>query len=166
MSQDAEPIPSVLFVCLGNICRSPMAEGALRAMSEKTGLKVRIDSAGIGDYHVGDAPDLRAIEIARRDGVDISHQRARQVKPRDFHEFTHVFAMDTANIAGINGRAPRDGTAKIALMLDAVEGRQGQSIKDPYYGEAKDFDKAWTEILIAVNAIHNELKTYGVNATF
>jgi len=145
--------PAVLFVCLGNICRSPMAEGALRAAAAKAGLKIRIDSAGTASYHIGDPPDPRAIETARKNGVDISGARGRQLTAKDFEEFTHIFALDTANLAGIAARAPRHSQAKVALLLDCVEGQEGGSVADPYYGDVADFEVCWNTVQAAVEQL-------------
>src|ERR1700755_3269414 len=90
---------SVLFVCLGNICRSPLAEAALRAEAERAGLAIAVDSAGTGDWHVGTRPDARAQAPALRHGNDIAGYRARQVTPGDFTRFTHIFALDPDNLA-------------------------------------------------------------------
>src|SRR5690348_15769529 len=88
----------ILFVCLGNICRSPLAEGAMRAAAGKAGLAVEVDSAGTGDWHAGKAPDRRAIATAARHGIDISGLRARQVSPDDFERFDHLIALDRKNL--------------------------------------------------------------------
>lgn len=145
--------PAVLFVCLGNICRSPMAEGALRAAAAKAGLTIRIDSAGTASYHIGDPPDPRAIETARQNGVDISSARGRQLTAKDFEEFTHIFALDTANLAGIAARAPHHSRAQIALLLDCVEGQEGGSVPDPYYGDKADFEVCWNTVQAAVEKL-------------
>lgn len=89
---------SVLFVCLGNICRSPLAEAALRAEADRANLPVEVDSAGTGDWHVDCPPDERAQAVALRNGIDISHYRGRQVTPQDFHRFDHIFALDAENL--------------------------------------------------------------------
>jgi protein-tyrosine phosphatase len=144
---------SVLFVCLGNICRSPMAEGAFRAAAERSGLECHVDSAGTAGYHVGSPPDPRAVEVAGANGIDIAGQAARQIMADDFHRFTHIIAMDRANLEGLRARAPRDGTAKLALLMDSVEGLRGQAVADPYYGTLDDFAHAWTRINEGVEAL-------------
>ncbi|MEM7701003.1 MAG: low molecular weight protein-tyrosine-phosphatase [Pseudomonadota bacterium] len=154
--------PAVLFVCLGNICRSPMAEGAFRVAAAQAGLKCDVDSVGTAAYHVGDPPDPRAIATARRRGADISGAIGRQLEVADFDRFTHIFALDTANLAGIRARAPRGTRAGIALLLDAVPGREGQAVADPYYGDDSDFEKAWCEIETAVGHIVEQLQSQGV----
>lgn len=142
----------VLFVCLGNICRSPMAEGAFRAAAEARGLSLLVDSAGTASYHLGQGPDARAITVARNHGVDIADQAARQIERDDFYRFTHIIAMDRANLEGLRSKAPRDGTARLAMLLDAVEGRRGEPVADPYYGDAAAFEAAWQVISRGVEA--------------
>jgi protein-tyrosine phosphatase len=137
---------SVLFVCLGNICRSPLAEAAFRREAERLGLDLRVDSAGTGDWHVGRPPDARAAAVAAKNGVDISGLRARQVSPADFYEFQHIVALDAQNLADLRSIRPADATAELSLLLDHVEGRQGEPVADPYYGEAEHFDRAWSDV--------------------
>jgi protein-tyrosine phosphatase len=133
----------VLFVCLGNICRSPMAEGVFRERARQKGFLCLVDSAGTASYHVGSQPDPRAIAVARARGVDIAGQAARQIERDDFYRFAHIVALDRANLEGVRARAPRDGTARLSMLMDAVEGRQGEPIPDPYYGDAAAFEAAW-----------------------
>ncbi|WP_271078653.1 low molecular weight protein-tyrosine-phosphatase [Aurantiacibacter sp. MUD61] len=146
-------MPSVLFVCLGNICRSPMAEGALRVATRDAGLDVEIDSAGTGGWHLGNPPDSRAIATAREKGVDISGLRARQVTEKDFTRFTHIFALDAQNLVDLQRLAPADGTAEVALLLDIVPGREGDAVADPYYGDADGFEITWSDVSSAADAI-------------
>lgn len=141
---------SLLFVCLGNICRSPLAEGALRHVARQHGLDLTLDSAGTGHWHIGHPPDPRAIAAARRNGVDISGQRARQVTADDFTRFDHILALDPQNLADLRRLAPAGGTARLALLLDHVPGREGQGVADPYTGTAADFDTTWTDVTAAV----------------
>ena len=142
----------MLFVCLGNICRSPMAEGAFRVAAQARGLAALVDSAGTASYHLGHEPDPRAITVARKHGIDIAGQTARQIERDDFHRFTHIIAMDRANLEGLRSKAPRDGTARLAMLLDAVEGRRGEPVADPYYGDAAAFEAAWQVINRGVEA--------------
>jgi protein-tyrosine phosphatase len=155
---------SVLFVCLGNICRSPMAEGAFRAAAQHIGLDVIVDSAGTASYHLGDSPDTRAIAMARAYGIEIGGQSARQLELKDFYRFDRIVAMDTANLEGIKARAPRDATARLSLLLDGVEGREGQSIPDPYHGTTEDFEQAWSLITDGVIALLETLRTEALRA--
>lgn len=156
---------SVLFVCLGNICRSPMAEGAFRAAALRSGLECTVDSAGTASYHIGNPPDSRAIAVARANGVEIGGQSARQIDRDDFYTFSHIIALDRANLEGLRARAPREATAKVALLLDAVDGRRGEAVADPYYGDAADFEAAWQEITQAVEALVARFVKDGVSLT-
>lgn len=144
--------PAVLFVCLGNICRSPLAEAAFRREAAAQGLDVEIDSAGTGDWHLGHAPDPRAQAVASANGEDISHYRARQVTPADFRRFTHIVALDLQNLADLESLKPADATAQLALLLDFVPGREGEAVADPYYGGSEGFDESWA--LVANAARH------------
>ena len=137
--------PAVLFVCLGNICRSPLAEAAFRREVERRGLEVEIDSAGTGAWHVGHPPDRRAQAVARHHGVDIGHYRARQVTAEDFRRFTHIVALDRDNLAVLERLRPADGTAELLLLLDAVEGRRGEAVADPYFGDETGFAATWAD---------------------
>lgn len=142
----------VLFVCLGNICRSPMAEGAFRELAREQGFAAHVDSAGTASYHIGSQPDPRAIAVAARHGIDIAGQFARQIERDDFYRFTHIVALDRANLEGVRARAPRNATARLSMLLDAVEGREGQGVADPYYADEAAFDTAWTTIVTGVEA--------------
>lgn len=153
--------PAVLFVCLGNICRSPMAEGAFRNAAEKAGLSVKVDSAGTAAYHIAEPPDPRAIATAARYGVDISQLRGRQLADEDFERFTHILAMDTANMAGISARTPRQATAQVGLLMNVFEDHTDSSVADPYYGDDDDFEKCWTVISEAVDALIRQLVSQG-----
>ena len=137
---------SVLFVCLGNICRSPLAEAAFRAEAERLGLEVEVDSAGTGDWHIGRPPDARAAAVAQKNGIDISGLRARQVTVADFRRFDHIVALDTKNLADLQAIQPSGGKAQLSLMLDHVAGRAGQPVPDPYYGEDELFELTWAYV--------------------
>lgn len=149
---------SVLFVCLGNICRSPLAEAALRAEAEKAGLFVEVDSAGTGDWHVGSPPDRRAQAVALRHGIDISGYRGRQVTAGDFHHFTHVFALDAENLRNLRRLRPSDGTAELRLLMDLIPGREGSGVTDPYFGDDAGFDVTWDDVTRAARAIVESLQ--------
>jgi len=153
---DAMPngdMPAILFVCLGNICRSPLAEAAFRRVVADAGLAVEIDSAGTGDWHVGKPPDRRATALAARHGIDIGGYRARQLAPEDFHRFSHIFALDHANLEDIRARQPADGRAQVGLLLDVVPGREGQAVADPYFGEEAGFETTWADVTQAAAAL-------------
>ena len=149
---------SVLLVCLGNICRSPLAEAALRKHTHQMGLDVRIDSAGTGDWHVGHAPDPRAQEVALRLGeIDISGLRARQVVRDDFHRFDHIIAMDHSNFRNLEKLAPSRSSARMSMLLDHLPGCEGQAVADPYYGDIADFENCWREVEAAVRSLAESL---------
>ncbi len=139
-------MPSVLFVCLGNICRSPLAEGAMRTACAAAGADVQIDSAGTGDWHVGSPPDPRAIVVAAANGVDISGLRGRQVSAEDFRRFDHIVALDGDNLRDLKALRLADATAKLSLLLDHVPRRVGQAVADPYYGDDSGFEITWTDV--------------------
>lgn len=145
--------PSVLFVCLGNICRSPLAEAALRAEAEKAGVDIVVDSAGTGDWHIGSPPDPRAQAVAQRHGIDISTYAGRQVRAEDFRRFTHVFALDAENLKNLRRIRPSDGTAELCLLMDMVPGREGTGVADPYFGDDAGFDLTWDDVTRAAKAI-------------
>lgn len=148
---------AILFVCYGNICRSPLAEAAMRARAEAAGLDIEIDSAGTGDWHVDEPPDRRAQATARAHGLDISAYRGRQIAADDFHRFTHIFAMDGDNLASIRGIAPHDATARIGLLLDEVGELRGQSVGDPYHGGDDGFETTWKQVDAAAEVLIGKL---------
>lgn len=150
--------PAVLFVCLGNICRSPMAEGAFRAAAEAAGLKVAIDSAGTAAYHIGDPPDPRAQETARKYGAEIGGLRGRQLVPEDFRRFSHVLVMDHANLANARAIVPADAICRPQLLLDLVQGREGAAVADPYYGGEEHFEDTWADVSRAAAALVEALR--------
>ena len=145
--------PSILFVCLGNICRSPLADGALRRRVRQLDLGWAVDSAGTGGWHRGDPPDPRAIAVARAHGVDIATLRGRQVSAADFDRFDLILAMDHDNLAGLRRIAPASSPAELCLALDLVPGRAGQAVADPYYGDASGFDATWADAQAIAEAV-------------
>jgi protein-tyrosine phosphatase len=149
--------PALLFVCLGNICRSPLAEAAFRRAAQEAGLDAQADSAGTGDWRLGAPPDPRAQAEARRQGIDISAYRARQVAPEDFRRFTHILALDERNLADLAAIAPAGATASLSLLLDHVRGLEGRSVADPYFGEDAGFAETWREVSLAAQALVREL---------
>ncbi|KTF67954.1 low molecular weight protein-tyrosine-phosphatase [Sphingomonas sp. HT-1] len=150
--------PAFLFVCLGNICRSPLAEAAFRAAAEAAGVDAIADSAGTGDWHVGNPPDRRSIAVAARHGIDIGSLRARQVTRADFERFDHILALDPQNLADLRRIAPAGGgAARLRLLLDVVPGWQGRAVDDPYYGGPDGFDRTWDEVRTAADMLVREL---------
>jgi len=149
--------PAVLFVCLGNICRSPLAEAAFRAETQRAGLNAFADSAGTGDWHVGQPPDPRAQAEARRHGLDISAYRARQVTAADFMRFTHIFALDPANLRELRLIAPSGHGAHLSLLLDLVPGREGMGVTDPYFGGPEGFEESWADVSAAARELVERL---------
>jgi len=132
---------SILVVCTGNICRSPTAEGVLRAAAERRGVAVRVASAGTHDYHVGEAPDPRAVKHASRRGYDLSALRASQVQPGDFSRHDYVLAMDRGHLRLLRAIAPAGARAQVGLFLDASASWKGEDVPDPYYGGPEGFER-------------------------
>ncbi len=131
----------VLFVCLGNICRSPTAHGVFQQWITQRGFKelIAVDSCGTGDWHIGHAPDKRSAAAALVRGYDLSALRARQVAADDFQRFDYILAMDTANLRDLQRMRPHDFRGELALFLDYA-GIDVREVPDPYYGEADGFD--------------------------
>ncbi|HYI40104.1 MAG TPA: low molecular weight protein-tyrosine-phosphatase [Allosphingosinicella sp.] len=152
---------SVLFVCLGNICRSPLAEAAFRHEAERLGLEVEIDSAGTGDWHIGYPPDPRAAAAAARNGADISQLRARLVTADDFRRFDHIVALDSQNLADLQSLRPAGAKARLSLLLDHVEGREGQAVADPYHGDDSHFDAAWDDVVAGAEGLAGRIAAGG-----
>ena len=136
-----EPV-KVLFVCMGNICRSPTAEGVFRKLVDDAGLadRIQIDSCGTGDWHVGKAPDSRAIAASRKRGIDISSLRARQVVVEDLATFDYVVAMDQDNLSRLQAMRPHSDGKTPALFLSYARDSTESEVPDPYYGGAQGFE--------------------------
>ncbi len=149
--------PAMLFVCLGNICRSPLAEAAFRKAAEEAGLEAEADSAGTAAYHVGEPPDPRSIETAARAGIDISDYLGRQIVRDDFTRFTHILALDHANLRDIRSIAPVGALAQVSLLMDMVPGREGAAVADPYYGGEENFTETWEDVSRAARALVERL---------
>ncbi len=159
------PPRRILFVCLGNICRSPSAEGLCRAMIEESDLAglIETDSAGTGGWHQGDAPDPRAIEACARRGVDISDLRARQVIAQDYARFDRIIAMDRSNHANLLRLAPAGARATLSMMLSFAPGEGPDEVPDPYYGGRQGFETMLDLLGASVSALLNaERKTLGL----
>lgn len=133
----------VLLVCMGNICRSPTAEGVFRAQVEAAGLAKHfyIDSAGTHDYHIGDPPDGRALAAAAKRGYDLSRLRGRQVGQRDFVEYDYILGMDMENLACMQARCPAEHAHKIGLFLEYSKNFLEREVPDPYYGGGTGFER-------------------------
>lgn len=149
---------AILFVCLGNICRSPLAEAAFRGEAERRGLDIAIDSAGTGRWHVGEPPDPRAQAVAARHGVDISDLRARRVALDDFERFDHIVALDRDNLKALEAMRPDGARARLSLLLDHVRGREGEAVADPYYGGEAHFEATWRDVSLGSRALADQLR--------
>ena len=149
--------PSVLFVCLGNICRSPLAQAAFLLEAMRIGLGVDADSAGTGPWHIGDPPDGRAQAVALANGVDMSGYRGRQLGAEDFDRFSHVVALDRDNLEVLRAMRPQGAKAQLSLLLDHVHGRRGEAVADPYYGEASGFARTWSDVSEGAAALARKL---------
>ena len=143
--------PRILFVCTGNICRSPTAEGVLRHMAKAAGAEVHIESAGTGGWHVGHPPDARAQHHARRRGYDLSAQRARQVAARDFEAFDLIVAMDRGHLAALRAQCPPEHREKLRLLVP------GRDVPDPYHGGDEGFERVLDMVETACAGLLREL---------
>ncbi|WGD34814.1 low molecular weight phosphotyrosine protein phosphatase [Olleya sp. YS] len=142
----------ILMVCLGNICRSPLAEGILKSKLDADFFTV--DSAGTSAYHIGNKPDARSIAVAKLNGIDISSQRARQFSKQDFKDFDVIYAMDNSNYNNIVALAANeDDKAKVKLILNTISPNQNLDVPDPYYGGDKGFDNVYHLLDNACSAI-------------
>ena len=148
---------SILFVCMGNICRSPTAEGVFRSMVEEAGLsdRVIIESAGTTGYHAGGPPDRRALEAAQRRGYDLSKQRAREVTREDCARFDYVLAMDSDNMARLS---PLCGDGKTRRLLEFADGVDVQDVPDPYCGDGDGFERVLDLIESAAEGLLDEVR--------
>lgn len=155
---DAKPKSSILFVCLGNICRSPLAEGVFRTVAAQEGRTDLFvpDSAGTGGWHAGSPPDPRSIAVAARHGVDISGQCARKVEAADFSRFDLILGMDRSNVLDLRSAAPQGAQERIHLYLDYALGAR-RDVPDPYYGGTDGFEKVYRMIREASEALSKRL---------
>ncbi len=146
----------VLMVCLGNICRSPLAEGILKSKVDSS--RVFVDSAGTGDWHVGDLPDKRSIAIAQQFGLDITDQLGRQFKESDFMDFDHIFVMDISNRDNVLKMAKTDAERnKVHLILDEIFPNENVDVPDPYYGGDLGFEQVYKMLEEACEKISKRL---------
>ena len=143
---------AILFVCTGNICRSPTAEAVLRHLAVEQGIELHVESAGIGDWHVGSAPDERAQHHARGRGYDLSTLRARQVRVTDFEEFDLILAMDRGHLRALERLSPDEHRHKIRLFV------QGREVPDPYYGGPEGFERVLDLVEAACRDLLRELQ--------
>ena len=150
----------VLFVCMGNICRSPTAHGVFRALVQQEGLadRIEIDSAGTHAYHVGEPPDARAQEHARRRGYDLSGLRARQVMREDFEYFELILAMDRGHLEILRRIAPPRHRHKLRLFMEFAEERRGDEVPDPYYGGPGGFERVLDMVEAAARGLLAQLR--------
>jgi protein-tyrosine phosphatase len=157
---------SILFVCLGNICRSPLAEGVFRDIVAAHGAQDRflVDSAGTGNWHQGEPPDPRSVEVAGRHGIDLTGLRARQVTGRDFERFDLLLGMDSDNVATLAALAPPDRRGRIAQFHEFSTGVQ-RDVPDPYYGIEGGFEAVYRMIRASAGSLFEKLaaETRGVS---
>lgn len=148
----------VLFVCLGNICRSPLAEGIFRHLTTEIDAQDRFptDSAGTGGWHNGHAPDSRSVQVAREHGIDISGLRARRVEPADFDRFALILAMDQSNFRHLRGMAPAGSSASVALFGTYALGRE-VDVPDPYYGGIEGFHDVYNMLFAGCRSMVEKL---------
>tara|TARA_B110000305_G_C19117485_1_gene482737 strand:- start:19 stop:474 length:456 start_codon:yes stop_codon:yes gene_type:complete len=134
----------ILMVCLGNICRSPLAEGILQAKINSIGLDIKVDSAGSGGWHAGQGPDQRAVAIANKHGINISQQKARQFSSADFESFDIIYVMDGSNLSDIVSLAKKkEDIEKVKLILNEISPNTDNPVPDPYYGIDDGFEKVY-----------------------
>jgi protein-tyrosine phosphatase len=151
---------SVVFVCMGNICRSPTAEAVFRHYVESAGLSeyILIDSAGTHDYHIGAKPDTRAQRAAQQRGYDMSTLRGRQVGEDDFRHFDYVLAMDRANLAILRSISPPDSGSEVGLFLEYARHHTEREVPDPYYGGADGFERVLDMVEDAAQGLLEEIR--------
>ncbi len=150
----------ILMVCLGNICRSPLAEGIMREKLEKSGINGMVDSCGFEAFHTGDAPDPRSIEIANQHGVDISMQKARSFKVEDFDRFDKIYVMDQNNYSDVASYArSKEDLKKIDFIMNVVYPDSNRPVPDPYYGGKGGFKNVWEMLDRASDKIIEQIKT-------
>jgi protein-tyrosine phosphatase len=148
--------PSVLFVCLGNICRSPMAEAALRARAVEAGIAVTVDPPAPGTGMSAARP-IAARSSRRAPWYRHIRLSRAQAKAEDFLRFSHIFALDPQDLRDLQAIAPRRHLARLELLMDLVPGREGTAVVDPYYGDAEDFERAWADVSAAADVLIERL---------
>ncbi len=150
----------ILFVCTGNICRSPLAEGVFRHLAATAGYAeaYHIDSAGTGGWHEGEAPDPRSVAVAKAHGIDISRQRARRIRAIDFRSFDLILAMDEDNLRNLLSEAAGDAKGRVHLFSGFVTGGS-EEVPDPYYGSKDGFEQVYAMLLEGCGALLDRLET-------
>lgn len=149
----------ILMVCLGNICRSPLAEGVLRHKSQQRGIAITTDSCGTSSYHIGEAPDPRSIENAQQNGLDISDLRARQFRVADFEVFDRIYVMDESNFDDVIRLAPKDEhRQKVKMILNELHPGSNRPVPDPYFGGPSGFQNVYELLDAACDRILDELE--------
>lgn len=143
----------LLFVCLGNICRSPLAEGIMRHKIAEYNLDWEVDSAGTGGWHAGELPDSRSIQVAKKYGIDLTYQRARKLRSIDYEDFDRIYVMDSMNYQDVKRLAREDEYDKIELIMNEVEPIKNINVPDPYYGEGDGFEHVFQMLDSACDAI-------------
>ena len=147
----------ILFVCLGNICRSPLAEGIMLHLKQKHDLNLEIDSAGTASYHIGEAPDKRTIANAKKNGVDLSQLRARQFSSSDFDVFDHIFVMDQNNFNNVIALAKNETQKqKVQLFLNTLYPDKNMEVPDPYHHDENKFEEVFQLVFEACNNIKDK----------
>lgn len=152
----------ILMVCLGNICRSPLAEGIMKSKIQKKGLDWEVDSAGTGHWHIGQLPDKRSIAIAKKYNIDITDQRGKQLRSKDLDTFDRIFAMDTANYRDILRLATTDTQReKVDLIMNLLNTGSNQDVPDPYYDD-NGFEEVFRMLEAACDAFVEKMASVGV----
>lgn len=147
------------MVCLGNICRSPLAEGILRQKAERANLPIEIDSAGTSNYHTGEHPDKRTIQNAQKHKVDVSKLKARQFNVRDFDAFDHIFVMDSSNYNDVTALARNErDKQKVEMIMNRVYPDSNMSVPDPYFGGEQGFENVFILLDKACDVIVNAVR--------
>jgi len=151
------PKTKILMVCLGNICRSPLAEGILRHKLDRDHFE--IDSAGTGNWHVGDAPDRRSVAVAQKYDIDISGLRGRQFTSIDYMDFDYIYVMDASNLSNVLALAPQEeDKRKVSMILEEVFPGERVDVPDPYYGESDGFERVYQMLDEACELIASRLQ--------
>lgn len=152
----------ILMVCLGNICRSPMAEGIMQAKIKKYTLDAEVDSAGFEPFHAGDAPDFRAIRVMKQHGIDISGQRSRVFRASDFDAFDRIYVMDSVNYHDVKSAARHESLMqKVDYILNLTNPGTNKAVPDPYYGGEHGFETTYNLLDEAIELLADELKNGG-----